>query len=253
MSEGWVSLHRGWRDNPIFRGEFSRADAWIWLIESACWKPTRTRIKGETVMLDRGELSFALRFMADKWGWSKSRVDRFLCDLRAESMIKTRSKIGTETGHKAGQGQSIVTICNYAKYQDSGETNRDNGDTKTGTTAGQQRDKEEQGNKEISRIAPNGACASGDAPTLKPEHFVESWNDLAKRIGKPCIRDLTPERRTRVRARIAGYTLEDFRTVLGNVDRSPFLRGDMKWSGCTFDWITKKANFQKVLEGNYND
>lgn len=21
---------------------------------------------------------------------------------------------------------------------------------------------------------------------------------------------------------------------------------------CTFDWITKKANFQKILEGNYN-
>lgn len=99
---------------------------------------------------------------------------------------------------------------------------------------------------------PSGSCASDDAPGLKPEHFVEKWNSLAPRLGKPKIRDITPERRVRLKARIAGYSLDDFREVLGNVERSPFLRGDTGWTGCTFDWITKKANFQKILEGNYN-
>jgi hypothetical protein len=116
------------------------------------------------------------------------------------------------------------------------------------------------------RTSPNGDCASppGDAPELnlgdeppakpelKPEHFVEKWNMLARRLGKPLVRDLTPERRVKLKARIAGYTLEDFREVLGNIERSPFLRGEKQWQGCTFDWVTKKANFQKVLEGNYN-
>jgi len=87
---------------------------------------------------------------------------------------------------------------------------------------------------------------------LKPEHFAEAWNDLADRIGKPRIRTLTPERRIRLRARIAGYSLDEFREVLGNIERSAFLRGDRNWQGCTFDWVTKKANFQKILEGNYN-
>ncbi|MBF5091930.1 hypothetical protein F1640_18415 [Novosphingobium sp. NBM11] len=137
---GFFLMHRGWRDNPIFKGEFSRADAWVWLIEHACWQPSRVRIKGETVTLDRGELSFSVRFLADTWGWSKSRVDRFLSDLRDEDMIETRTKIGTTTDHKAGQGQSIITICNYAKYQDQGGADRDNVGTDTGTTAGQQRD-----------------------------------------------------------------------------------------------------------------
>lgn len=95
-----------------------------------------------------------------------------------------------------------------------------------------------------------------EVPVLQPRHVVEAWNALAKRIGKPCVRDLTPERRERVRARIAGYTLDDFQEVLGNVEGSAFLRGDevkgRRWSGCNFDWITKKANFQKILEGNYN-
>lgn len=106
---------------------------------------------------------------------------------------------------------------------------------------------------DTEELEPKGSCASDDAPALKPEHFVESWNALAARLAKPEIRALTPERRVKLKARIRGYTLDDFREVLGNVERSPFLRGDKGWSGCTFDWITKKGNFQKVLEGNYND
>lgn len=105
--------------------------------------------------------------------------------------------------------------------------------------------------QEPSEVEPEGSCASSDAPALKPEHVVEYWNRLASKLGKPQVRALTPERRVKLRARIAGYTLEEFREVMGNIERSPFLRGDRGWQGCTFDWVTKKANFQKVLEGNY--
>ena len=47
--------------------------------------------------------------------------------------------------------------------------------------------------------------------------------------------------------------IADFVTVFNNIEMSPFLRGDHGWKGCTFDWVFKKANFQKILEGNYND
>jgi len=163
VSEGWICLHRGWRDNPIFKGEFSRADAWVWLIENACWKASRSRIKGEAVELQRGELTFSQRFLADKWGWSKSRVDRFIADLRSEGMIETRSKNGATPGHSAGQGQSIITICNYAKYQDISEVKRGNAEPDLGATAGQQRGKEEQGNQETKDI-PSPIGDGRDAP-----------------------------------------------------------------------------------------
>jgi hypothetical protein len=97
---------------------------------------------------------------------------------------------------------------------------------------------------------PSNHCASDDA--LRPEHVFEKWNETAVRIGRPQVRDLTPERRSKLKARIAGYSLDDFRTVLANIEASPFLRGEKNWSGVTFDWFTKKANFQKILEGNYN-
>jgi len=110
-------------------------------------------------------------------------------------------------------------------------------------------------------IEPNGSCASGEpeAPhpgvepeKLLPEHIKEHWNKLADKLGKPKVRDLTPERRQLLKARIAQYDLDDFVSVFGKIERSPFLRGDTGWNRCTFDWIFKKANFQKALEGNYD-
>ena len=100
-------------------------------------------------------------------------------------------------------------------------------------------------------ITPKGVCASSDA--LKPAHIFEKWNEVAARLGKPQVRDLTPARRQLLNARIAQYTIADFVSVFGKVEASPFLRGDGKWKGCTFDWIIKRANFQKILEGNYDD
>lgn len=150
---GYIKLHRGWRDSDFFKGEFSRADAWVWLIENASWKPATVKIKGAMVEIDRGELSFSVRFMAEKWGWSKSRVDRFLAELRQNSMIETRSKIGTTAGHKAGQGQIIISLCNYEKYQGRDDDERDSPQSEIGTKSGQQRDKEEEEKKE--RIEEN--------------------------------------------------------------------------------------------------
>jgi hypothetical protein len=102
---------------------------------------------------------------------------------------------------------------------------------------------------ELEEVAPNGACASADA--LKPEHVVEVWNETAARLGKPKVRDLTPARRQLLKARIAQHDLEAFQQVFANIEGSPFLRGDKGWQGCSFDWVFKAANFQKILEGNY--
>jgi len=87
---------------------------------------------------------------------------------------------------------------------------------------------------------------------FNPRHVMEFWNQTAQHLGKPKIRDLTPERRQLLKARIEQYSIDDFVTVFENIKTSPFLRGDNGWRGCTFDWVFKKGNFQKILEGNYN-
>lgn len=100
------------------------------------------------------------------------------------------------------------------------------------------------------RHKPEQLTMDAIAPTLKPEHVVEEWNDRAARIGKPLVRDLTDARRVLIKARIAQNTLDDFIAVFDKIERSQFLR-DGAW--CCFDWVFKSANFQKIKEGNYND
>lgn len=177
---GFVAMHRDALDHHLLQ-DGERFRAWFWLIANACWKPTKTRIKGQTIELQRGELSFSLRFLADAWGWSKSKVDRFICDLRDDGMIETRTKTGTSAGHKAGQGQSIITICNYSKYQDIKTDARDNDETKTGTSAGQIRTREQE-TKDISNeisMGPKRASRLPDdwEPVLTPasQRKVDGW------------------------------------------------------------------------------
>ncbi len=103
-------------------------------------------------------------------------------------------------------------------------------------------------------LSSNDDSPSDDEPSLRPEHVFEGYKTLAAAIGRPVPRDFTPERRQLVRGRITQYGLEDFQTIFAKCRDSPFLRGDRD-SGrtpLTFDWLMKKANFQKVLEGNYD-
>lgn len=93
---------------------------------------------------------------------------------------------------------------------------------------------------------------SGDGPELKPEHVFEGYQELAAELGLAVPRDFTPERRQLVRGRIRQYPLADFLAAFAKCRGSPFLRGDRGRTPLSFDWLMKKGNFQKVLEGNYD-
>lgn len=215
MMVGYIKLHRGWRDNDLFAGEFSRADAWVWLIEHAAWKPVKARVKGKSVDLARGELSFAQRFMAEKWGWSKSRVDRFIADLRAEGMIETRSKIGATAGHNAGQGQSIIKLCNYEKYQGCDDDQRGNDDAESGAMSGQQRGKEEE-LKEGKKEEKGGYAFRGAVIQLNQRDF-DRWESSFPNL------DLRAMLQTR----------DDWLAGQDSVARA-------KWFNSTSSWLAKK-------------
>lgn len=98
---------------------------------------------------------------------------------------------------------------------------------------------------------PSEDTASPDAVDFRPEHVFEFYQKTAASLGLAVPRDLTPERRQLVRGRLSQYSLDDFQTVFARCRGSPFLRGDRGRTPLTFDWLMKKGNFQKVLEGNY--
>lgn len=169
-------MDRGVWDHELFaRDEYSRREAWLWLVASAVWKDQRIRIKDSMLPLSRGQCAFSLRFLATKWGWSKDKVARFMRHLEIETMIETQAR----------RDITIITICNYEKYQSSKDDDCDTErDTERDTTATQlrhERDKEEQINKLTIDIEEGGARAvskiTDEAITLAQEIGAQSSID----------------------------------------------------------------------------
>ncbi len=106
----WVRVSADYFEHELFAGEeFSRRDAWLWLIANAAWKKRRVNHKGKMLDLERGQLLGGRAFLAEKWGWSEKAVRNYLQLLVSENMIR----MGQSDGHYA----NVITVCNYDKFQ----------------------------------------------------------------------------------------------------------------------------------------
>ena len=156
MSErGVVAIDRGIWEDPDFPEEpFSEREAFMWLVCEATWKDYTARGTRGPIQLKRGEVCHSIRFMAKAWGWSKSRVKRFLDRLKNRDSIRDTSR----------DSEKIYFIKNYNRYQRVSLPERDaeraGQRDASGTAAGQQRDKLE----DIESSFPNGKGASAPEP-----------------------------------------------------------------------------------------
>ena len=86
------------------------------------------------------------------------------------------------------------------------------------------------------------------------QSFADTFNRKVKGTAIPQIRGLSETRKKAVRSRAKEYggltALED---ILDKVVASDFLSGRKTDFCASFDWIFKKANFIKILEGNYDN
>lgn len=143
---GYVRMYRSVLDNPTFQNHFE-AMAFIYLVANAAWCPMKVRYKGQLITLERGQVAISVRDFAAKMGKDKGWAQRFLVRLAEQDMVRT----ATETG------VNVITLCNYSKYQQSGETT----ETVTRQQSGQERgrsgtQKEEgkQGKEEKTPYSP---------------------------------------------------------------------------------------------------
>lgn len=109
MSEkGWFSIDRDLFDHLTVRGDpYCRTAALIWLIGEAAWKPSRIMIGSDILTIQRGQVAHSLRYMARQWGWSEPKVRRFLTRLKTDAVIDAVTDAGV----------TVITLCNYERYQ----------------------------------------------------------------------------------------------------------------------------------------
>jgi hypothetical protein len=149
---GVFAVDRGIWDHPGFANEpLTEREAWIWLIAQAAFKPHRRRVGSVTVELAVGQVGASTRFMAAKWGWTESSVRRFLRRLKTDAMIDAATDAGI----------TVITVCNYAKYQRVSLPADAASDAQSGAAMTQQRRKVEDKEYKEDISVPNGtgACA----------------------------------------------------------------------------------------------
>jgi hypothetical protein len=104
---GWFAMKRGVTSHPLFKGRPDRLAVWVWLMDNAAWKDTTQDVNGHTVKVPRGSVCVAERRMCDEIGVGRQVLRTFLTRLEADTMI-TR---------KVTHGRSLITLCNWDKYQ----------------------------------------------------------------------------------------------------------------------------------------
>ena len=126
--EGFIKLSRKTFNHPLWKEarEYSRFEAWLDLIQSAKIEDGGAMYNGNLIDIRRGEVFISLRYLAERWKWSKNTVDRYLKVLEDNSMLKVRRD----------RGATVVTLTNFELYNGRG-TSTGNGRDRDGTETGQ--------------------------------------------------------------------------------------------------------------------
>ncbi len=122
--EGWIRLHRSITENKFyFSEEFTRMQAWFDLLLLANIKDSYYFVRGVKVVVNRGNLAYSMKSLAERWSWSIGKVERYLNTLKIESQIDVQKTNVT----------TIISICNYEYYQSDESANdvADENQTKT--------------------------------------------------------------------------------------------------------------------------
>lgn len=152
MNEGWICLHRSIQDHWMWKDEpYDKARAWIDLLLLANYEDKKTSYKGEIITCHRGDVNYSVKYLAERWCWSRHKVSDFLNALEKDGMV-----VQKRTVHR-----TVITIVNYSAYQDNEDSKKDF----KRTAKGQQADTTNKDNKD-NNILPKGNRGTFVPPTI---------------------------------------------------------------------------------------
>lgn len=151
--QGWISLHRSIQDNWIWEEKpYDKARAWIDILLMVNHEKKKVLLGTQLIDVDKGEKITSIRKLADRWGWSTTKVDSFLKMLESDKMIEL----------KKDTKKTVIKVLNYANYQDRNKTEKDTEMTPerqqsdTEMTPKNTNNNDNNANNENKGVKPNG-------------------------------------------------------------------------------------------------
>lgn len=170
MQIGFTKSYRSKWENPTFRN-LLEVGIWSWICDTAVWQETRIRFNGELITLQRGQLITSIRFIAKGFCISEQAARTFLDHINTDGMINTQA---THRG-------TIITICNYDKYQSNENTdNTPLTQHQHTTNTNKKEDKKER--KKDNNIE---LLSKEILPDFVPQAEWDSFLEMRKKMKKP--------------------------------------------------------------------
>lgn len=105
---GWIKISREIANHWLWQ-DAERLKWWLDLLFLAAYEDRRQLAGKQLILLRKGQLIASLSFLCKRWGRSRTMIEPWLNLLMYDGMIEK----------SVSHNISIITICNYEKYQDS--------------------------------------------------------------------------------------------------------------------------------------
>lgn len=110
MDRGYIAIWRKIKDHPFAKEKrvYSKYEAWLDILMEArhCLEPEEVLFGMKTIVCNYGECLKSTRTWGRRWGWSESKVRRFLKLLEKMNQIHFLNEIQT----------TRITVLNYKQY-----------------------------------------------------------------------------------------------------------------------------------------
>lgn len=246
---GWIKVHRKILDHWVSQ-EPELFAFWMRLLLEANHSDKKRMFNGSLIEIRRGQTLFGLEAFEAKSGISKKKLRRYLDMLESEGMI----------GRQRTNKYSLISICNYDDYQLEGrqEAGKGQSEGKPRASQGQHLENVKNGEEDKPPVVPQGDRVPFKEifdlyhemlPELPPapnqterrkKNISQRWRETVKVPSKDGFQEWPCNE------------ISFWERFFSRVRNSPLLMGenDRGWQA-NLEWITKKENFYKIIEGNY--
>lgn len=104
---GWIKISRDMSDHWLWH-DAERLKWWLDLLFMASWEDRQVMHDSHVFVLRRGQMIASIAYLSERWGKSKPTVISYLRMLEFDGMVY-RQVLYRQT--------SVITVCNYDKYQ----------------------------------------------------------------------------------------------------------------------------------------
>lgn len=249
MNNGWITLHR-----KLLEWEWFDKSEMVHLFLFLLLSANHTDKEWRGIVIKRGQLVTSLDSIKSKTGLSLQTIRTCIKRLKSTSEITSKST----------NRFTIVTILKYDSYQE----NKEPANTQTNKPANKQLTNDQQttnkqlttnnnDNNDNNGLDTKASLLTDEQSTqdnLNYAEIVKFFNSETNGVFGEVRYPISEKRKQSIRARVREHGKKAFADVVRKASVSNFLKGgNNRGFVATFDWLIRPNNFQKTLEGNYDN